>query len=161
MEDFGACADGADCLYVGGQYDPSHCGAPPAGCRDLDEIFPPEEAMLAAENEKFDFSRITRDPVDPQMAIWAHRQNGNAAILSSDKNLLQVCSHLDIPRACFKAALHALNSWYDGSIFKEYNVTEMFRESGDNQNPFFHYKFNTRCEKFCRLEGKCLIHSSP
>lgn len=158
MEDFCCCAGDASCLYVGSQFDTEHCGKPPAACRDLDAIFPPEEAIAAEEHATIDFTRVTSDPCDPQMIIWAHRQEGKAAIFSSDRNLLKVCAGLSIPRACFKAALHALDRWYgEGAIFQneKYTTTEMFRTEGENLDPFFHYCKDSRCEKFCQLGERC------
>lgn len=122
-------------------------------CNWLDDIFSDEDTLKAnkeAEELGVDFTHVVKDPADPKIFLWAHK-NENTAVFTCDRNLLKLLREHNIPRSCFKASIKVLDGHFDGAITEDFNLAPM--NIGDN--PFFHYSNNSRCDSHCGLTSSC------
>ncbi|GAB6147021.1 hypothetical protein [Desulfocicer niacini] len=148
----GPCADEAICLITQ-QYQETPCNNYNPDCRRFESVFTDEDAIMEgmmANDLNKDLSKISRDPVDIKIFLWA-RTTVNTMVYTCDKNLLEICCKYHIERLCFKAAIKELDEWLSGAILNEndYNVN-IFIESDD---PFINFRIDTRCKSHC--------HNSP
>ena len=158
IEFFGESIGGATCVIEDEQYGRAPCNHYNAPCEKLADIFSHETAMMEgkkAVQDGIDFTRITRDPADVVIFLWA-RWSENGAVWTADKNLLKLLKEHDLPRCCFKAAVKMLNDWLNGGLSTDpsYNFESM--QTGDD--PFYHFSANGRCRSHCGLMTSCPCH---
>lgn len=148
VEYFSESLDNSECIVVEEQYQKAPCNDHESSCSTFENTFSDEDAIMAGLNaqQNIDVDKISRDPVDIKIFLWAISTE-NSSIYTCDKNLLEICCKYNIQRLCFKAAVKALDDWFEGALLNgsEYNV-RIFAESDD---PFINFQIDKRCKTHC------------
>lgn len=144
---FSESIDNSECIITE-QYQIAPCNHHSPECDRFEEVFSDENAIMAGMGTQLsvDVDKISRDPVDVKIFLWA-KNTENSSVYTCDKNLLEICCKYDIQRLCFKAAVKALDEWFEGALLNgtDFNI-RMFVESDD---PFINFQIDRRCKTHC------------
>jgi len=155
IDQFGPCSGDAKCVVVDDQYKQSPCNHYKPSCEKLERLYSVEDSIKdqrSAYRRQIDFSKISRDPWDIKIFLWAKRVD-DVCVFTCDSNLLEICCKFDIPRICFKAAMKQLDQWLAGAIFNG-NGYKTEWMSTDN-DPYVNSANNSKCLSHCRNSENC------
>jgi predicted nucleic acid-binding protein len=161
LEFFQIFFDPAICIVDENQYKQAPCNHFNHTFTPLSESISDEELIKKAQSSpeinKIDLAKISRDPVDVNIFIFAYNTKG-ILVLTCDKSLLLLCKKYDIDHCCFKNAVLLIDQWMNGDILKDPDINTDIMESGDD--PFFHFNRNTRCVTHCGPSSICISYGT-